>query len=64
LENVSFEDRAQVHIAIDAYAAGLDFANGLHVARSSRAAVFRTFDRRLAKGAKRAALPTPVEVLG
>jgi predicted nucleic acid-binding protein len=35
--------------ALDAYAQGLDFADALHLARSSRATAFLTFDRRLAK---------------
>jgi predicted nucleic-acid-binding protein len=54
LEHVSLEDRTLVLTALDAYAAGLDFADALHVARSSRAAAFHTFDRRLAKLAKQA----------
>jgi predicted nucleic-acid-binding protein len=63
LENVSLEDRGSVLIALDAYAAGLDFADALHVARSARAATFRTFDRRLARAARRARLPIPVELM-
>jgi predicted nucleic-acid-binding protein len=64
LEHISIEDRTQVLTALDAYAAGLDFADALHVARSSRAASFRTFDRRLAKAAKRAGLGVTVVALG
>jgi predicted nucleic-acid-binding protein len=62
--HVSLEDRTQFLAALDAYATGLDFADALHVARSSRAASFRTFDRRLAKSAARAGLATPVQALG
>ena len=42
---------------------GLDFADALHMARSSRASGFATFDQRLAGRAKRLALAPPVELL-
>lgn len=63
LEHVTIEDRAVVLAAVDAFDKGLDFADALHLARSSRASGFATFDRRLAKRAKGLALTPPVELL-
>jgi predicted nucleic-acid-binding protein len=63
IEHVTLEDRAAVLVAIDVLDKGLDFADALHLARSSRAAGFATFDQRLAKRAKRLALAPPVELL-
>ena len=64
IEHVTIEDRGGVLAALDAYDAGLDFADALHVTRSSRAAAFATFDRRLFKRAKGLALSPAVELLG
>jgi predicted nucleic-acid-binding protein len=63
IEHVSLEDRDAVLVALDAFDKGLDFADALHLARSSRAAGFATFDQRLAKRAKGLALTPPVELL-
>ena len=63
IEHVTLEDRAAVLVAIDVLDKGLDFADALHLARSSRASGFATFDQRLAKRAKRLALAPPVELL-
>ena len=63
IEHLTLEDRAAVLTAIDALEKGLDFADALHLARSSRATVFATFDRRLAKRARDLALTPPVELL-
>jgi predicted nucleic-acid-binding protein len=63
IEHVTIEDRDAVLVALGAFAAGLDFADALHVARSSRAAVFATFDRQLARRAKGLALEPAVELL-
>jgi predicted nucleic acid-binding protein len=63
IEHVSLEDRDAVLVALDAFDKGLDFADALHLARSSRAAGFATFDQRLAKRAKGLALAPPVELL-
>ena len=63
IEHVAIEDRAACLRALDAYEAGMDFADALHVARCSRARAFRTFDRRLAKSARRAGLELTVEAL-
>jgi predicted nucleic acid-binding protein len=41
----------------------LDFADALHLARSSRASSFATFDKRLAKRAKGLALTPAVDLL-
>lgn len=64
IEHVTLEDRAAVLVALDAFDSGLDFADALHLARSSRATAFGTFDQRLAKRAKALALTPPVELLG
>ena len=63
IEHVTLEDRGAVLVAVDAFDKGLDFADALHLARSSRASGFATFDQRLAKRAKRLALTPPVELL-
>ena len=63
IEHITVEDRGAVLVALDAFDKGLDFADALHVARSSRASRFVTFDRRLAKRAKSLALTPPVELL-
>jgi predicted nucleic-acid-binding protein len=63
IDHVTIEDRGAVITAIDALETGMDFADALHVAGSARAARFATFDRRLARRARRAGLATPVELL-
>jgi len=63
IEHVALEDRDAVLAAVEAFDRGLDFADALHLARSSRASGFATFDRRLAKRAKDLALAFPVELL-
>jgi len=63
IEHVTLEDRDAVLAALDAFEKGLDLADALHLARSSRASGFATFDRRLAKRAKGLALGPPVEWL-
>lgn len=63
IEHITLEDRDAVLVAIDAFDRGLDFADALHIARSSRAAGFATFDRQLAKRAKALALTPHVELL-
>lgn len=64
IEHVTLEDRDAVLAAIDAFEAGLDFADALHLARSARATGFATFDRALARRARRLALTPPVQWLG
>jgi predicted nucleic-acid-binding protein len=63
IEHITLEDRDAVLVAVDAFDKGLDFADALHLARSSRACGFATFDQRLAKRAKGLALTPPVELL-
>lgn len=63
IEHITLEDRGAVLMALDAFDQGLDFADALHIARSSRASGFATFDQRLAKRAKDLALSPPVELL-
>lgn len=64
IEHITLEDRASALEAVDAFDKGLDFAAALHLARSSRASGFATFDQRLSKRAKALALRPPVELLG
>lgn len=64
MEHVTIEDRSAVLAALDAFNSGLDFADALHVMRSSRASAFATFDRRLAQRAKGWVLSPTIEVLG
>jgi predicted nucleic-acid-binding protein len=61
IEHITIEDRDAVLTALEAFDAGLDFADALHVTRSARATAFATFDRRLAKGMP---LSPPIELLG
>lgn len=63
IAHVTLEDRDAVLVALDAFDKGLDFADALHLARSSRASRFATFDQRLAKRAKGVSLTPPVELL-
>ena len=63
IEHIALEDRDAVLVAVDAFDKGLDFTDALHLARSSRASGFATFDQRLAKQAKSLALTPPVELL-
>jgi predicted nucleic-acid-binding protein len=63
IEHVTLEDRAAVLAALDAFDQGVDFADALHLTRSSRASGFATFDRRLAKRTKGLALALSVELL-
>ena len=63
IEHITIEDRSAVLMALDAFDQGLDFADALHMARSSRASGFATFDKRSAKRAKGLAMSPPVEWL-
>ena len=63
IEHITLEDRDAILVALDAFDKGLDFADAMHLARSSRASGFATFDRRLAKRAMGLALTSPVELL-
>ncbi len=50
--SIEVEDRADVQRALEWHGKGMDFADALHVAASSAAKTFVTFDRGLAKVAK------------
>ncbi len=63
IEHITLEDRDAVLVAVDAFDKGLDFADALHLVRSSRASGFATFDQRLATRAKGLALTPPVVLL-
>lgn len=53
LPAIQIEDAAVVAQALDSFAAGMDFADALHLASSTGAAQFATFDRGLATSARR-----------
>jgi len=63
IEHVTLEDRDAVLVAVGAFDKGLDFADAFHVARSSRASGFATFDQQLAKRALRLGMAPPVALL-
>ena len=63
IEHITLEDRDAVLVAVDTCEKGLDFADALHIARSSRASGFATLDQRLARRAKGLALVPGVELL-
>ena len=63
MAHVTLEDRDAVLEAGDAFDKGLDFADALHLARSSRTSGFATFDQRLAKRAKGLGQGLAVELL-
>ncbi len=63
IEHITLEDRSAVLVALDAFDQGLDFADALHMVRSSRASGFATFVQRLAKRAKDLVLSPPAELL-
>ena len=64
LENVTLEDRELVLSSLVAYGQGLDFADALHLARSSHCRALVSFDQRLQKRAKAAGLSPIVEMPG
>lgn len=51
--SIEVEDRVAVLRALSWYAGGMDFADALHLAVSDSASAFVSFDRELAKTAKR-----------
>jgi predicted nucleic-acid-binding protein len=57
LENVRCEDETAVRQALAWHQAGMDFADALHLASSTRATQFVTFDQDMIKAAKRLDLP-------
>ena len=63
IEHIAIEDRDAVLAAVDAFEGGLDFADALHLMRSSRASVFATFDRKLAQRSKSLGLIPTIELL-
>jgi predicted nucleic-acid-binding protein len=62
MPGIVIEDAAAVAGALDRMEAGMDFADALHLGRSSQCDAFMTFDRKLAKAAKPSET-TPVELL-
>ncbi len=52
LSGVSFENPAEITQALDWMLGGMDFADALHLARSTHCRAFVTFDKKLAVHAK------------
>lgn len=63
LHNLEVEDPSAVTAALAWYAAGLDFADAMHLASSGRAAVFATFDQHLRDGAEKVAATPQVQLV-
>jgi predicted nucleic-acid-binding protein len=61
--NLSVEAPEQVHLALDLYGGGMDFADALHLAASTAADRFVTFDKDLAQVARRLTALPDVELL-
>lgn len=61
--NLTVEAPEQVHLALDLYRGGMDFADALHLAASTGAGRFVTFDRDLALSAKNLGTLPAVELL-
>jgi hypothetical protein len=59
LENVRCEDETEVRQTLAWQQAGMDFADALHLASSSQATRFATFDQDMIKTAKRPNSPSP-----
>jgi predicted nucleic-acid-binding protein len=62
-ENVQLEDERAVMIALNLMAHQVDFADALHLASSSQATGFVTFDEQLAKRAKQLGSRGTVQVV-
>jgi predicted nucleic-acid-binding protein len=60
MPNVFAENSTGIAAALEAYKAGMDFADAMHVCSSGAASRFATFDTKLAKRAKNL---TTVEIL-
>ena len=58
LERVSVESPAIVARALDLSAAGMDFADALHLTRAEHCTAFVTFDRKLIEAARTAGIAT------
>ena len=63
LENLEVEDRPAVVRALAWHAAGMDFADAVHLASSGDATSFTTFDEALGKAAEDVAATPSVRVL-
>ena len=62
-EHIVMEHRPAVILALDAFGAGLDIADALHLTCSKRASAFAAFDQRLVHRAEGLTLIPPVELL-
>jgi predicted nucleic-acid-binding protein len=62
LSNVEMEDESVVALALNWYEAGLDFADGLHLASAGPDLDFATFDAALRKKARRLGLKSVASV--
>ena len=60
LPQVAVEDESAVAVALEAYAAGIDFADALHLASAAASARFASFDGELRRRAVKRNLSPPV----
>ena len=60
LPGVATDEPIRIARALDAYDAGLDFADALHLALSDRADAFATFDARLIRRGTKSPGPEPL----
>ena len=63
LENAVVEDAASVEEAVSLHAHGMDLADALHVASSTNAEVFVTFDQRFAAAGRDRDRPPEIRLL-
>jgi predicted nucleic-acid-binding protein len=63
LPNVTAEDRTAVETALQLAAAGLDFADALHLSSRPPGKMFVSFDKKLVKRAQRAGAKNVTEVV-
>jgi predicted nucleic-acid-binding protein len=60
VRNLSFERSGEIHLALQHYQAGFDFADALHHAGSAGCDALATFDKRFEQRAVKARLHPPV----
>jgi len=63
LDGATIDDEAAVRVALRRHAAGMDFADALHLARVEKADEFITFDMHFARVAAEAGAKPPVRLL-
>jgi predicted nucleic-acid-binding protein len=62
LRGATCEDETQVKSAVEWFSSGMDFADALHLAASTEASVFVTFDESLRKAASKVGARPPAKI--